>query len=66
MTAKTLTATATALYLGFSRKTFYNMLNDGRFPVLPIPGTQPRRWNTNDLDAWLAGTYTARVAAGDE
>lgn len=52
MTGKTLKLSAVAQYLGFSRRTLYNMMEDGRFPVQPIPGTQPRRWNIEDLDAW--------------
>jgi predicted DNA-binding transcriptional regulator AlpA len=57
MTGKTLTLSDTARYLGYSRRTLYNMLNDGRFPVKPIPDTSPRRWNIEDLDAWRAGRY---------
>jgi excisionase family DNA binding protein len=63
MNAKTLTLTDVAQYLGYGRRTLYNMLNDGRFPVKPIPGTQPRRWNIDDLDAWRAGTYQPREAS---
>lgn len=63
MSAKTLTLTGVALYLGYSRRSLYNMLEDGRFPVRPIPGTSPRRWNIDDLDAWRAGNYKP---AGDE
>jgi excisionase family DNA binding protein len=55
MDAQTFTLTKAAQYLGFSRKTLYNMLDDGRFPVAPIPGTSPRRWNKDDLDAWRNG-----------
>lgn len=59
---KTMKLTDVARYLEIPKRTFYNMLNDGRFPVLPIPGTKPRKWNINDLDAWLAGKY---VVPGD-
>ena len=57
MDGQTLTLARAARYLGVSRAGLYNMLKDGRFPVTPIPGTQPRRWNKDDLDAWRAGTY---------
>jgi len=63
MTPKTLTITAVALYLGIPKRSLYNMLEDQRFPVKPIPGTQPRRWNIDDLDAWRAGTYQPREAS---
>lgn len=52
MTEKTLNLTKTAKYLGFGKRTFYNMLADQRFPVPPIRGTNPRRWNIDDLDVW--------------
>lgn len=54
---KILKLTEVALYLGVPKRTLYDMLSDGRFPVRPIPGTQPRRWNVDDLDAWRAGEY---------
>lgn len=59
MDAQTYTLAKAARYLGVTRQTLYNMLKDGRFPVQPIPGTQPRRWNVADLDAWKAGIYAA-------
>jgi predicted DNA-binding transcriptional regulator AlpA len=61
MTPKTLNLTDTAAYLGLSRRNFYNQLDDGRFPVSPIPGTHPRRWNVDDLDAWRAGSYEGEI-----
>lgn len=57
MEPKTYTLTTAAQYIGVSRKSLYNMLSDGRFPVKPIPGTNPRRWSKDDLDAWLSGNY---------
>jgi excisionase family DNA binding protein len=55
MAGKSLNAEATAEYIGVKRRTFYNMLKDGRFRVAPIPGTWPRRWHVEALDAWLRG-----------
>jgi excisionase family DNA binding protein len=55
MPGKTLCLADAARYLGFSRKTLYNMMNDGRFTVPAIPGTRPRRWDIEALDAWRAG-----------
>ncbi len=49
---KTFTLTEVANYLGIKRRTFYNMVDDGRFPVEPIPHIHPRRWNLEDIDAW--------------
>lgn len=53
-TAKTLTLTGLVLYLGISRRTLYDMISDGRFPVKPIKGTKPRRWNIDAIDVWRA------------
>lgn len=55
MTARTMIAVELAAYIGVSRKTLYNMINDKRFAVEPIPNTKPRRWYIEDVDAWLAG-----------
>jgi excisionase family DNA binding protein len=49
---KTLSLTQLADYLGIDRRTLYNMIYDGRFPVSPIKGLHPRRWNVEDVDAW--------------
>lgn len=49
---KTLNLTQLAEYLGIKKRTLYNMIEDGRFPVPPIKGTDPRRWNIEDVDAW--------------
>jgi excisionase family DNA binding protein len=54
MSGKTLTITGLALYMGWSKRSTYRMLNDGRFSVPPIPGMSPRRWNVEDVDAWRA------------
>lgn len=50
---KTLTLTQVSEYIGIKKRTLYNMIQDGRFPVDPIKGTHPRRWNTEDIDAWV-------------
>lgn len=57
MTQKTLTLTALADYLGIPKRTFYDMISDGRFPVHPIKGTHPRRWDVDAVDEWRNGTY---------
>lgn len=49
---KTLTLTAVADEVGVTRKTLYTMISDGRFPVKPIKGTQPPRWNPDAVAAW--------------
>jgi excisionase family DNA binding protein len=59
MTQKTLTLQDVATYTGIKRRTLYNMLKDGRFPVQSIPGTKPKRWSFEDVQAWIAGTYPA-------
>lgn len=52
MTEKTLNLTELSKYVGIKRRTLYNMIADGRFPVRAIKGTHPRLWNTADIDAW--------------
>lgn len=50
---RTLNISQLSEYLGFkSRKTLYLMIEDGRFPVKPVEGLKPRRWNVEDVDAW--------------
>lgn len=62
MTNKTMTATEVAQHIGITTRTLRNMRNDGRFPVRPIPGTWPRRWAVEAVEAWrLAGTDTAHA-----
>lgn len=51
-TPRTMTITKAAQYLGLGKRTLYQMLKDGRFAVDPIKGSNPRRWNKEDLDAW--------------
>lgn len=55
MENKTLTLTQVAQYIGVKKRTLYNMLNDGRFPVDSIPHTKPRRWSVDAVDSWVAG-----------
>lgn len=52
---KTLTLTQLSEYLGIKKRTLYTMIEDGRFPVSPILGSHPRRWNVEDVDAWRLG-----------
>lgn len=49
-----LTLTQLAAYTGIPKRTLYDMIDDGRFPVPPIKGTQPRRWDVDAVDAWRA------------
>ena len=52
MQQKTLTLTELADYIGIKRRTLYMMIEDGRFPIAPIKGSNPRRWNVEDVDNW--------------
>lgn len=52
---KTLTLTEVAKFIGVTKKTLYIMIADGRFPVEPIKGTNPRRWNIEDVENWRFG-----------
>lgn len=55
MNKKILKLTDVAQHLGVPVRTLYDMLRDGRFSVPPIPGTKPRRWNVDAVDAWRNG-----------
>lgn len=50
---KTLTLTKLAKYLDVDKRTLYRMINDDRFPVKPIKGTNPRLWNSEVVDRWI-------------
>lgn len=52
MSTKILKVVDVARHLGVPVRTLYDMIKDGRFAVQPIPGTKPRRWNIEDIDAW--------------
>ena len=51
--APTLTLLQLAQYIGVKRRTLYNMLKNKTFNVVPIAGTKPRRWNTEQVQAWM-------------
>ncbi len=55
MDKKLLTLTELADFLGIPKRTLYRMIEDGRFPVQPIKGTDPRRWNVEEVESWLKG-----------
>lgn len=57
MSNKIMSLTKVAAYIGVPKRSLYRMLNDGRFPVQPIPKTSPRMWATADVDAWIAGEH---------
>lgn len=61
MTKRTLKASEVALYIGVTRRNFYKMLTDKRFPVPPLPDTKPLRWSTIALDEYLAGRDNAAL-----
>jgi|AntAceMinimDraft_6_1070360.scaffolds.fasta_scaffold11973_7 predicted DNA-binding transcriptional regulator AlpA len=52
MDKKILKLTDIAQHLGVPVRTLYQMLKTERFPVAPIPGTKPRRWNFDDVETW--------------
>lgn len=55
-TKATLTLTALAEYLGIPKRTLYDRIADGRFPVDPIKGTKPRLWSRKAVDKWIEGS----------
>ena len=52
---ETLTLKQVSSLVNIKRRTLYNMIKDGRFPVLPIPGTKPPRWSRDAVQAWVDG-----------
>lgn len=44
-----------AQHLDIPLRTLYDMLNDGRFSAPCIPGTKPRRWTIEAVEAWRLG-----------
>ena len=55
MEKRLLTASEVAQHLGVPRRTFYNWLKRGRFPVQPVEGLTPQRWSIESVDLWRAG-----------
>lgn len=55
MDKKLLNLTELAAHIGIPKRTLYRMVSDGRFPVAPVPGLQPRRWSVVAVDEWLRG-----------
>lgn len=52
---KTFNLTELSKYLGIAKRTLHDMIKDNRFPVKPIRGLEPRRWNKEDIDSWRLG-----------
>ncbi len=50
---QTLTITQLAKYVNIPKRTLYNMVKQGRFPVEPLRGMHPRRWSAADVEAWV-------------
>ena len=53
MNKKTLSLTELSEYIGVSRTTLYIMIQDGRFPVQPIKGLEPKRWSIEKVNEWI-------------
>lgn len=53
MEKKTLNLTDLAKYIGITRRTLYIMIHDGRFPVQPIKGLEPKRWSVEKVNEWI-------------
>lgn len=51
-TKKILNHTEVAKYLGVSRATLYEMIEDGRFPVKSITGTEPKLYSMEKVREW--------------
>jgi len=55
MQKKTLNLTELAKYIGIPKRTLFDMIRNGRFPVDPLIKATPRLWSTEQVDAWLRG-----------
>ena len=55
-----------AKYLGVSRGTLYNYMNDGRLPFYYIKGTNQRRIKKSDMDALLIPGKPGALESDDE
>lgn len=53
-------------YLGVSRGTLYNYMNDGRLPFYYIKGTNQRRLKKSDMDALLIPGKPGDLGNADE
>lgn len=53
MEQKTLNLTELAKYIGIGRNALYIMIKDGRFPVQPIKGLEPKRWSVEKVNEWI-------------
>lgn len=51
----TLTLTELAAHIGMAKRTLYRRLENGDFPVDPLPRLRPRRWSTEAVNAWMRG-----------
>ena len=49
--------TQLAHLLDMSKRTLYQMIRDGRFPVEPIKGTKPKLWLVSDVYDWYRNQH---------
>lgn len=52
---KLLNLTELSKHVSIPKRTLFNMITDGRFPVKPVEGLRPRRWSVELVDAWMNG-----------
>ena len=55
MDKKLITLTELVIFTCIPKRTLYRMIKDGRFPIQPIKGSNPRRWNVEEVESWLKG-----------
>ena len=55
MEQKLLSLGAVAQRIGMPKRTAYNQLKRGDFPIPHLPRTKPRKWSVEAVDAWLRG-----------
>ena len=56
-----MTVDETAMYLGLSRATIYQYVNERRIPFVKIPKSNQVRFSRAQIDEWMAEGYVATV-----
>ena len=50
-----LNASEVAKRTGYKRRSFYNAVKDGRFPIKPVEGMKPLKWHAHEIEAFVRG-----------
>lgn len=61
MINKTLTLRELSEYIDIPERTLRNKVMKGEFPVKPLVGLTPRRWNKQAVDEWFNAHKSSEV-----